>query len=120
MRARAGKRPAKVAEEARAIVAGAVQQRVHDPRLAEGTITETELSPDLRQLRIYFSVLGDEERVRQAEQGFESASGYLRRILAERLRMRYAPTLTFRVDHSLRSGSRIEELLLELRDEDRS
>jgi len=94
-----------------------LQRQVHDPRLSQVSITGVETSPDLRQARVYFSVLGDEAAVREVTLVLERASGYLRRELAPRLQLRYMPELSFRFDNSLATGSRIEELLHQIEDE---
>lgn len=86
-------------------------REARDPRLGQLTITGVDVSPDLRQAKIFFSVLGDEALVREVQQALDHAAGYLRRELASRLQLRFAPSLTFRHDSSLVTGSRIEELL---------
>lgn len=85
-----------------------LQQEARDPRLAEVTITEVEVSPDLRQAQVYVSALDNAEEILRA---LVSASGYLRRQLAERLSLRFVPEVSFRWDRSLERGQRILELL---------
>ena len=88
-----------------------IQKRARDPRLSGVTVTSVELSPDLQNALIYFSVLGDRQAKKDALQGLQSAAGFLRRELAEALSLRVTPTLTFRVDDSLERGVRISALL---------
>lgn len=83
---------------------------VADPRIAGNfvSITRAEVSPDLRNATVYFSVMGD---AREAQNGLRSACGLLRRHLAMTLNLRLTPELNFRADGSIEHGARIAELL---------
>jgi ribosome-binding factor A len=89
-------------------------REVRDPRLAEVTITDVRITPDLQLARIYFTVLGGAEEEKAARTGLESASGYLRTQLAARIKLRLAPELAFEPDRSAEHGRRIEQLLDEI------
>ena len=84
---------------------------VRDPRLADVTVTEVRITPDLLIARIYYTVLGDAEQEREAAAALESATGYLRTQLAGRVRLRLAPELVFELDQSAAYGRRIDKLL---------
>lgn len=92
-------------------LAAAVSEGVGDRRLAGITFTSATATDDLRNVRVYFSVFGDDEAIAEAREGLKAASGYLRREVAQRLALRYAPTLHFEFDESLRTAERIEKLL---------
>ena len=73
---------------------------VKDPRVSEAfiSVTAAEVTPDLKYAKIYYSVLGgenDSEKMKGIAKGLRSASGYLRRGLAEKLNLRITPELTF-------------------------
>lgn len=91
---------------------------VHDPRLADITITEVRITPDLLLARIFFSVLGGPEEQMAAKKGLESASGYLRSQLGARVRLRMVPELVFEVDRSAEYARRIDDLLDQIAAED--
>ena len=110
-------RQERVADLIREQLAELLQKEVEDPRLAQVTITAVEMSPDLRYARVFYSVLGSDQEVSEASQAFESASGYVRRELASRLKLRYMPHLQFRFDSSLVVGHRIETLLKQIEDD---
>lgn len=93
-------------------------REARDPRLSAITITAVEVSPDLLQAHIFFSLIGDDAAVKDAQRGLDHASGFLRRVLASRLQLRVVPTLTFHFDKSLATGSRIDELLHQIEEED--
>ncbi len=85
-----------------------------DPRLANVTITEVSVTPDLLQARTYYTVLGDAEDKAEAQAGLESAVGYLRTALGARVQLRCVPELSFSLDTSAEHGQRIEELLTQI------
>ena len=83
-----------------------------DPRLASlVTVTDVRVSPDLKQARIYVSVMGTADEQATTLDGLTAAAGYVRHELTERLRMRRGPEVHFVLDHSEEYGQRIEELL---------
>jgi len=88
-----------------------LMREVRDPRLADITITEVRVTPDLLIASIYYTVLGDAEQEKEAANALDSASGYLRTQLAGRVRLRLVPELVFELDRSAAYGRRIDELL---------
>lgn len=98
-----------------------VQRRVKDPRLTRVTITGTRVSPDYQYADIHFYRLGgDPEQLKEAQEGLESASGFIRRELGSRLTIRYTPELRFHLDESIDYGDHIEALLAQIREERQS
>ncbi len=94
-------------------------RRVKDPRLKEVTITEVRVSPDLRQAKVFYSLL-DTTRVDETQRGFEKASPFLRRELAARLQMKVTPRLVPVYDDSLARGADLEALIRRVRAADRA
>jgi ribosome-binding factor A len=91
-------------------------RRVRDPRLSTVTITEADITADLRTARIYVSVMDDDEEIRQEVlHSLQGAAGFLRRELAQRLEVRHTPELIFHLDESARYGERIDRLLAQIR-----
>jgi ribosome-binding factor A len=93
-------------------------RRVKDPRVADITLTNVEVSPDLRHAKVYYSLLGDDEKRSKAIVGLESARGFVKRELGKRLQLRRMPDLSFYFDASLEHGSHIDRLLAELKESD--
>ena len=118
MNQRSYDRNARVEGEIRAVLAELLQHEVNDPRLADVTVSAIRLSPDRTQARVYFSVLGDAERERQAGDGFAAAASFMRRELGRRMRLRTVPTLQFHRDTSYEYGDRMERLFDNLHLED--
>lgn len=108
----AGHRHERVAEEILHELGTMLAGELKDPRLSGLlTVTEVRVTPDLKNARVYVSVLGDAaERARTVE-GLTAASGFIRHELSERIQLRRAPEIHFVLDQTEEYGQRIEELL---------
>jgi ribosome-binding factor A len=91
-----------------------LQRQMKDPRIGFVSVTDVELSGDLRQAKIFVSVLGDAEAKVRTMEGLESAQGFIRTELAHRIRLRHIPQVLFRLDESIERGARVERLLREV------
>ena len=87
---------------------------LRDPRLGFVTLTGASVSPDLRNVRVFVSVLGDENARAGSLEALRSASGLIRRTLFKNLNLRFAPTVSFAFDDSLEKGERIERVLRQI------
>jgi ribosome-binding factor A len=67
---------------------------------------------------VYFSVLGGHERADRGQKGLDSAKGFIKREIGHRMDLRYVPELIFSHDRSLESGSRLERILDNLKEEE--
>lgn len=92
------------------IVAVILQQELKDPRIGLVTVTRVKVSADLQHALVYFSFLGQGEPA-VIEAGLKSAAPYVRKLLGERLRMRYTPELKFLYDPSVEEGIRLQRLM---------
>lgn len=95
-----------------------IRQDVKDPRMGFFTITRVEVSPDLRSATAYVSVLGSDEERTGTFAALASASGYIRRQLKPRLRMRQIPELTFFDDRSMEYAQTISTAIRQLKKDD--
>ena len=89
-----------------------------DPRIGFVTITAVKTSTDLRQARVYVSVLGNERKREKTLAGLQSAHGVLQAKLADELRMKRTPQLTFEYDPTVERGMRMSQLIDELAPEE--
>ncbi len=93
---------------------------VKDPRVRMVTLTSAEPSPDLRHARVRVSVLAaSEEEAADVFRGLESAAGFIKRALGERVELKYLPDLVFIRDHGPEHAERIARILHELDEERR-
>jgi ribosome-binding factor A len=111
-----GKRSDKVGDQMRKEISEILLKGLKDPRIGFVTITKVAVSDDLRQAKVYFSVFGGEKEKGDSLQGLESATGYIKRELGRRMRLKYMPEITFLFDDSLEYGAHIEELLRAVKD----
>jgi ribosome-binding factor A len=111
-------RPERVAQFMRREIAEILEHRLNDPRLAGRvvSVTDVEVTPDLSFARVFVSVLeGGAERER-ALAALQSAAGFVRHLLSERLDLREVPEIRFVHDSSIERGARVEELLRRIQD----
>ena len=101
----------RVNEAVREVVSARIAEGLRDPRIGFVTVTSVDTSPDLRQARVYVSVLGNPEEREATMAGLESAHGVLQQSVARELRLKHTPTLQFVFDESIDRGMRISELL---------
>ncbi|GAM09977.1 ribosome-binding factor A [Geobacter sp. OR-1] len=109
------KRSEKVGEAVHEIVTGLLIKGLKDPRIGFVTVTGVKVTDDMHYATIYFTVIGDDEAKKGTEAGLNSARGFIRREMGKKLHMRYVPEIIFRYDTSFDTGSRIDELLREIK-----
>jgi ribosome-binding factor A len=101
----------RVNEAVREVLSARIAEGLNDPRKGFVTLTSVETSSDLRQARVYVSVLGSESERAETLAGLTSAHGLLQKAIARELRMKRTPALQFVFDESIDRGMRISELL---------
>ena len=111
-------RARKLSERIQQVVAQMLDTRIKDPRLGFVTITEVDATPDLRQAKVYVSVLGPEEKWVSSFKALESARGFIWSWLRKNLDLRVTPQLLFRPDRSMEHAARMSALLSGLRPAD--
>lgn len=95
-----------------------LSREIKDPRLSGLlTITQVSTSSDLRNAKVYLSVLGTDEENSAALRGIQSAATFMRKQLRERLRLKYVPFLTFEIDNSMETSDHIFRLMDQARKE---
>lgn len=79
-----------------------ITYEIKDPRIAPMTsVTSVDVTPDLKECKVYISVLGDDKAKQDTIAGLKSATGYIRRQLASGINLRNTPELTFYLDESI-------------------
>ncbi len=105
------KRATRVADQIRMEVADILMRKAKDPRVGSVTVTDVELSNDLRLARIYVTTLQEDDGESDVFAGLAKASGFIRAELGRRLSLRYTPELVFEKDMSGPRGDRVLSLL---------
>jgi ribosome-binding factor A len=95
-------------------VSSMLLKELKDPRLGFITVTGAEVTRDLRNAKVFISVMGEEQAQKDALSALTRASGFIRGEFARRAHLRVAPELVFQADEGIRHGARIFELLHEI------
>jgi ribosome-binding factor A len=107
----------RVAEAIREEVATFLAEEAKDPRItAMVTVTGVDVTRDLRNAKVFVSVMGSDAERASTFEGLDSVAGHLRSRIGRALRLRLAPEITFRPDESVARASRIETLLAQIKE----
>ncbi len=90
---------------------------IRDPRVSFVTVTHVDVTKDLRYARVSFSIIGDAQKLAEAQAGLNHASGYIRKLIGQRVRLRFIPEIEFLYDQSLEYSDRIEKTLQDIQRE---
>jgi len=101
----------RLAEALKEEISAMVEGELADPRIGLATVTEVLMSPDGKSAHVMVAVVGGEKEALESIKGLTAATGFIRHEVADRLRLRHAPELFFRLDKSDQYESRIDELL---------
>jgi ribosome-binding factor A len=113
-------RQRQVAELLREDISRILREKIRDPRVGFVTITDIEITADLRHARIYVSVLGSHEEQSATLEALEGAAHFVRTQLAHGWTLRHLPEIEFHWDPSIERGARVIELLDQVRQEEAS
>lgn len=108
---RSSHRKERVNETIKEILSELLLDQIKDPRVGLVTITTVRVSSDFSSAKVYFTVMGDEGRRADTERGLRSAKNFMRKTVAEELKLRNSPDLRFVYDDSLDRAMRIEKAL---------
>jgi ribosome-binding factor A len=104
-------RSLRMAEAIRELVATAILFEVADPRVRAVTVLRAEVSGDLRQAKVYVSIMGTEPEQQRALEGLNHAAGFLQSRVAARLQTRFTPVLSFKLDDSVKKAVELGRLI---------
>jgi ribosome-binding factor A len=105
------KRADRVADQIRMEVADILMRKIKDPRVHGVTVTDVELTGDLRIAHVFVTTMERDAAEREVFVGLSKASGFVRAELGRRLSLRYLPDVIFKKDVSGIRGDRIDQLL---------
>ncbi len=106
-----GDRSHRVGDQILREISNLLLRKVRDPRLKGVSLTDVRMSKDLRHAYVYYSLFGQDEQKKEAQAGFESAKGFIRKEIGERVHLKYIPDIQFKYDRSLEYGQKMERLL---------
>ncbi len=113
------KRLNRISEEIKRVTAEIINYELKDPRINNMTsITRVDVTNDLSYANIYISVLGDDLEKEKTLEGLESAKGFIRREIGNRVDLRHLPEPVFHIDKSIEQGIYISKLIDKVKKED--
>jgi len=104
-------RSRRIADQIQRELSEIIRLELNDPRVGMITLTDVEVSPDAAHAKVFFTLLGSEERVQEATAALRHAGGFLRSKLARRMKLRTIPQLQFEYDASVERGVRLSQLI---------
>lgn len=109
----------RVAEQIKKDISRIISSEIKDPRVAGLTsVTEVQLSRDLRYASVYVSIFGSEEEKEETLQTLIRAAGFIRSEVGKLIRLRYTPEINFYLDNSIEYGAHIDSVIRSLKKEE--
>ncbi len=103
-------RKERVAQRIKEEISNIIHDKIKDPRIGFLTITKVELTNDLRIAKVFYSVLGEDDKKKEARDGLDSAAKYIRKLLGDAVELRYTPEIIFKLDTSCEYNMRIGKI----------
>ena len=104
----------RVSETLKEVLSEIIQRELKDPQVGFVTVTGVEMTPDLRQARVWVSVMGMAGEEEKSMKALNHAKGFIKAEVAKRVRLRYMPELIFMRDTTVQTSMRIEGILKEI------
>lgn len=106
------KRSQRVGDEIARVISEAMIDHVSDPRVKSCSITSVKISDDLKNAKIYYSIFDkSDQTVSESLRAFNKATGFFKKIIGSKLKLRYIPDIRFYFDGSLVHGQEISSLI---------
>ncbi len=110
-------RAEKVQEFIKQEVSKIILTELKDPRIGFATVTDVQITGDLRNAKIFVSLFGNQEQKESTWLGLQSSLGHIRTEIGKRIRLKFIPELSLHIDESLDYSTKIQELLIKIKDE---
>lgn len=102
----------RISEEVKKELSELIQNHIKDPRLPDFvSVTAVRVTKDLRYAKVYVSVLGDEDKKKAALAALNSAAGFIRHEIGQRIKLRLTPEFNFILDDSIEKGMYLRKLI---------
>ncbi len=100
----------RIGDQLRGEISSMLLRDIKDPRIGFVTVMDVEVSPDLGQATVYFTVYGSDQEKADTLSGLQSTAGFIRREMGRRLHMKRIPVLHFRYDKTTDKGEHMEDI----------
>jgi ribosome-binding factor A len=111
-------RARRLGDRIKVVVAETLERGIKDPRLGFVTVTDTRVTADLREAKVFYTVYGDETARAETAAALASATGVVRAEIGKQCRLRFIPTVEFVADVVAESGRHISDLVAQVRAHD--
>lgn len=113
------RRERRVGELLKEEISKIIRREVKDPRIGFVSVTDVEVSGDLRHAKVFVSVYGDEQEKKDTMAGLEKATGFIRKLVGDRVKIHHTPEILFCYDDSIEHGVYISKLINKVRNEEK-
>ena len=110
------KRAVRVGELLKEEISQIVLREMKDPRIGFVSVTDVEVSGDLRHAKVFISVYGSDKEKEETLEGLQQAQGFVRKLVGERVKIHHTPEIIFRYDDSIENGVHISEIIKDLKE----
>jgi len=110
----------KAGEAIREVVSMAILTELRDPRVQHVTVLGVEVMPDMREAKVFISVLGTPVQQKTVLRGLQNSAGFLQSKIADRIETRYTPRLTFVADEGVKKSLAVSQILEQIAAEKKS
>jgi ribosome-binding factor A len=110
------KRAVRVGELLKEEISQIVLREMKDPRIGFVSVTDVEVSGDLRHAKVFVSVYGTDKEKEETLEGLQQAQGFVRKLVGERVKIHHTPEIIFRYDDSIENGVHISEIIKDLKE----
>ena len=110
------KRAIRVGELLKEEISQIVLREMKDPRIGFVSVTDVEVSGDLRHAKVFISVYGTDQEKEETLEGLQQAQGFVRKLVGERIKIHHTPEIIFRYDDSIENGVHISEIIKDLKE----
>ncbi len=101
----------KAGEAIREVVSTSIVTELRDPRVQHVTVLGVEVMPDMREAKVYVSVMGSPAQQQTAVRGLQNSAGFLQQRVADRIDTKYTPRLTFMLDEGVKKSIAVAQIL---------
>ena len=112
-----GVRPERVAKELKRYISEIIHKELKDPRIGFITITDVEMTKDLKLAKVYYSILGNRTEKNNTVNALKSAAGFIKKMIGDNLDLRYIPEILFKEDLSGERARNVYRILDEIKKE---
>lgn len=88
---------------------------ISDPRIGFVTITKVLVAKDLKTAKVYYSIFGSDDENKKTQEGLKSATGYIKKIIGQNLKLRFTPEIIFFLDDSPAKAIEMDKLFEKLK-----